>query len=327
MFCEKCGKEIKEGNNYCTNCGTKINTEPVKEEKNSIKIKFNYLIIGIIIVVIGFIGIFGILMLKKQNDEQVINGIDASNITNTETQQNTTNTNTLDTNKELNIDNLNFNILICNNTDIKIEETWKVTSENTNTLFKTFKLDNNKYKGITDVTVSEILDNEEKEFTKIDEEMYHLPEDNYYGLVNSNGDFEIAFGANLQNETKKFKISYTVETAIQVYNDCAELYWQFIGEDFSIPISSVNGTITSEMNTNFQNIECWGHSEEKGNIMKNEDKIQFNLQYLKQGDGLELRLILPKEEFKTANVINKDMLNQIYLEETNQSNTTSNNRI
>ena len=25
MFCKKCGKKIKEGNNFCTKCGTPVN--------------------------------------------------------------------------------------------------------------------------------------------------------------------------------------------------------------------------------------------------------------------------------------------------------------
>jgi len=36
MYCEKCGEKIKEGNNFCTNCGTPkkvINKVEVKEEQ------------------------------------------------------------------------------------------------------------------------------------------------------------------------------------------------------------------------------------------------------------------------------------------------------
>ena len=65
----------------------------------------------------------------------------------------------------------------------------------------------------------------------------------YYGLKNDNGDFEIAWGVGLDNgkETRKYKISYKVNDVISKYNDYAELYWQFIGEDFEIDAKKITG--------------------------------------------------------------------------------------
>ena len=37
MNCKKCGKEIKEGNSFCTNCGTPVNFDVKVGNENNIK--------------------------------------------------------------------------------------------------------------------------------------------------------------------------------------------------------------------------------------------------------------------------------------------------
>ena len=34
MFCSKCGKQVRDGMNYCTNCG-----EPVKKDEGGVNLK------------------------------------------------------------------------------------------------------------------------------------------------------------------------------------------------------------------------------------------------------------------------------------------------
>ena len=57
MICKKCGNEIEEGKKFCTKCGKKVKNE-IEEEKNTINntetitIKFNHLIIVIIVTII-----------------------------------------------------------------------------------------------------------------------------------------------------------------------------------------------------------------------------------------------------------------------------------
>ena len=36
MFCSKCGKQVRDGMNYCTNCG-----EPVKKDEGGVNLKKN----------------------------------------------------------------------------------------------------------------------------------------------------------------------------------------------------------------------------------------------------------------------------------------------
>lgn len=74
MKCSKCGKEIKEGNSFCTNCGTPVNEienninveNKTKKKSNKLKI-----IIPTIVVVLIIICIVVAIILKNKNNEEI----------------------------------------------------------------------------------------------------------------------------------------------------------------------------------------------------------------------------------------------------------------
>ena len=78
MYCKNCGNEIKENENFCGKCGTKVNdnisnintdtdTNTHKiNKKEPIKIKFSYFIIGIIIL---FLLPTFIVFIKNSNSD------------------------------------------------------------------------------------------------------------------------------------------------------------------------------------------------------------------------------------------------------------------
>lgn len=293
MFCTNCGKEIKEGSNFCPNCGKKISTH-----------KF----IPYIVLLVLFILIIAILLiyfLKKDNNNTVGNYSDNSNITE---EYNI---------KELKLRNLDYEILLKQNGNMEVTEIWNIEILDTNTLYKTFTLDPNKFDGITNVKVEEILDkNNTKKFTQIDTEMYQVTQDCYYALINSNGQFEIAWGINTKNKVKTYKITYTIEGAVKLYNDCGELYWMFLGSDFNIPIDNIRGKISTEIESD-KEILAWSHSNnyENGTIKKSGKNIVFTMNNFRPKDYFEIRLALPKEMFTMAEHSNIDRLEQIIQEE------------
>ena len=193
---------------------------------------------------------------------------------------------------------LNFYAEILENGDMEVTERWDIYISNTNTLFKTFKTDINKYTDITDVKVKEIVNGERKEFNEISRYMYHVNKDNYYGLINDDGDFEIAWGVGLDNDSDRriYEISYTVEGAIGKYTDYSQLYWQFVGEDFEIDAKKITGTIIlpNEVN-NKEEIRVWGHTAGlNGEIYATDnDKIEFTIDDFKAGTYVEIRTLFP----------------------------------
>lgn len=300
MICNKCGSEIKDGNSFCTNCGKAIN--------ESGKRKITFIIGGLVIILIIAIVVWN---LNSEKAERFENTPNSNNTYIEETKKEIT---------ETTLNEMKIDVNIRANRDVEVTETWNISIHDVNTLFKTFKLDNSKYEGISNVRVIEIMeDGRTKEFTLIDTEMYHVTKDCYYGLVNSNGEFEIAWGIDTKNKTKTYKISYTIRKPIKIYNDCAELYWNFISSDFSIPITKIEGKINIEtLINNIDEVKVWGHTKNEGTIEMHENYIIFESNNFEKENYLELRLAMPRDKFDLTNVIDKNMLNQIYEEETKE---------
>ena len=232
----------------------------------------------------------------------------------------------------LHLNELTFNANINADGSMNVTETWDIEIKDTNTLFKTFKTDISKYSDITNVQVSEITNGSTRNFTKINTLMYHVTKDSYYGMINDDGNFEIAWGVGLDDSsaTKEYQISYTVEDAITKYSDYAELYWQFVGSDFEINADKITGTITlpSQAQTK-DDIKVWGHTEDlNGEIyITNLDKISFELDGFNSGRYVEIRTLFPTSMIvSTSRIHDVDILNDVIEEETVWANEANSRR-
>ena len=199
---------------------------------------------------------------------------------------------------DLELNNLNFYAQILENGDMEVTEIWDIDIKNTNTLFKTFKTDINKYTDITDVKVREIVNGEYKNFSKTSIYMYHVTKDRYYGLINDDGDFEIAWGVGLDNDSDRrvYEISYKVEDAIGKYTDYSQLYWQFVGENFEIDAKKITGEIFLPNKVeDKEEIRVWGHTAGlNGEIyVTDNNKIEFTIDDFKAGTYVEIRTLFP----------------------------------
>ena len=200
----------------------------------------------------------------------------------------------------LKLNDLDFNVQINNDGSMDVTEIWDINIKETNTLYKSFKTDSKKYSGITNVTVKEITNGQNINFTKTNEWAYHVKKNYYYGTENEDNNFEIGWGVGLDNSsgTRKYEISYTVKDAITKYNDYSELYWQFIGEDFEVPADRITGTIYLPSNvSNQEDIKVWGHTEDlNGTIYATDlNKIEFELNDFRSGRYVEIRTLFPTE--------------------------------
>lgn len=230
---------------------------------------------------------------------------------------------TTKSNASLYLNNLDFYAEIDTNGNMNVTETWNIRISNTNTLYKTFDLDENKYSGITNVQVSEVG---RGDFTETDEWAYHLTKDYYFGGINDDGKFEISFGVGLDDSTatNTYKINYTVVDAIKKYDDCAELYWQFLGSDATVDASKITGTIKlpSEADSK-EDIRVWGHVETlNGEIyVTSTDTVEFSVDNYISGNYVEVRIAMPSEMIETAErTYNKNVLPSIIEEETEWAN-------
>ncbi len=222
-------------------------------------------------------------------------------------------------NASLYLNKLDFYVEIDKNGHMNVTETWDIDVSYTNTLYKTFELDDDKFTNITNVKVSEVG---KGNFTKTNTWVYHLTKNYYFGGINADGDFEIAWGVGLDNSsaTKEYKISYTVVDAVTKHKDCAELYWQFLGDDFEISSEKITGIIKLPSKANSkEDIKVWGHVETlNGEIYAtSSDTVEFSLDSYSSGNYVEVRVAMPTEIFGTVSrTYYKDMLPNIIEQET-----------
>lgn len=229
----------------------------------------------------------------------------------------------------LHLNNLDFDATINSDATMNVTETWNIRIENTNTLFKEFKTDSSKYSKISNVKVSEIRNSLEQPLEQIDQLMYHVTKNCYYGMKNDNGNFEIAWGVGLDDssDTRTYKISYTVYDAVKKYSDYAELYWQFIGSDFGVNASNITGKIRlpSYVETK-EEIKVWGHTEDlNGEIYATSlNTIEFNINQFRSGRFVEVRTLFPNYLITSSNRVSNDsILEKAIEEETNWANAAN----
>ena len=223
---------------------------------------------------------------------------------------------------DLYLNNLDFIAEINYDGSMDVIETWDIKIEDTNTLYKTFKKDKTKYSDITNVKVKQITNGEETTLNAADKWAYHLKKDYYFGGLNDDGLFEIAWGVGLEDKraTRKYEISYTVEDAIAKYSDYAQLYWQFVGKDFEISANKIKGTILLPYDAESkEDIKVWGHTEDlNGEIYATgTNKIEFNINQFRSGRYVEIRTLFPTDMISySARGEEKQILNEVIEEET-----------
>lgn len=213
---------------------------------------------------------------------------------------------------------LDYQVQILANGNMEVVEIWDIYVSETNTLFKDFDLDSSKYSGIANVQVKDLTNG--KLFTPINTEMYHVTKDYYYALPISGDKFEIAWGVGLDDSsaTKKYQISYTVEDAVHVYNDCSQLYWMFVGEENGIPAKKVTGTIKlPKLVKDNEKLRVWAHGPLNGEIQKkSNDTVTFEVNNFEKNTMLEARIVVEEPIFEqTVNKVNQNKLASILEEE------------
>lgn len=221
----------------------------------------------------------------------------------------------------LRLKELDFDVRLNDDGSMDVTETWDISISETNTLYKTFKIDKNKYDSISNFSVKEITAKRNNKFTESRSWQYHLPKDYYFGGINQDNEYEVSWGVGLDDssDTRQYEIKYTVIGAVHKYGDCAELYWQLLGENFQIPANKITGTIKLPSSVdNKKDIRVWGHTEDlNGEInVTDNDTVEFELTNYRANRYVEVRITTPPYIF--WNVYNEnyeDILDDIIEEE------------
>ena len=212
---------------------------------------------------------------------------------------------TTNSHASLYLNNLDFNAQINSDGSMEVVETWDIDVSDTNTLYKTFKRDSSKYSSLKNISVKEITSGKEKDFLETNRWAYHLQKDYFFGGINEDKDYEIAWGVSIDSKTtRQYQISYTVVDAVKRYGDCTELYWQFIGDKFEVEAKKITGKIQLPMIVeNKEDVKVWGHTEYlNGEINVTDNKtVEFNINKYIPNTFVEVRILMPNYLFSNLN--------------------------
>ncbi|NMC56168.1 MAG: DUF2207 domain-containing protein [Eubacteriaceae bacterium] len=144
----------------------------------------------------------------------------------------------------------------------------------------------------------------------------------------------VDWSINATNETRTFIVNYEITNVVKIYNDTADLYWKFIGnEDNELSINSVTINMTLPANAkNYvqgEDIKFWTHVPTVINgeaSFSGANSIIWQASPLPAKTYLESRVIMPTALFSSAPssaYTNKNMLTEILKEEQSLADKTN----
>lgn len=229
------------------------------------------------------------------------------------------------------LNDLNYTVTLNEDGTADIIEKWDIRVSDTNTLFKTFDLNSEKYGDITNVKVSEITNTGDViTFTDTGKYEYHVQKGGYYALKTKATEFEIAWGVSISDTLDKtYEISYRINDAIKNYSDCSEFYWQFVSKTNGISANKVTGTIKlPKAVISKENLRVWAHGPLNGNIeIVDNETVSFEVSNLHAETMVEVRVVLSEDIFtQNTNIAKYDKLENILIEEMRWSNEANRER-
>lgn len=211
--------------------------------------------------------------------------------------------------ENLYLNKVEVNLNVLNDGSIKVEEIWDIDIRDTSTLFITYPKEESNSYSFKDVQYYEdgvwksmvynpTISSEGKE--KL----------NHYHVGMFEGAFELAWGTGLAEGfgNRKYKIEYTKlqtfndKNSINNYLDTAELYHQFVGKNFEIPIKEFYAKINFESEVNKDNSKIWGHGVSTGTIFFKDKGVEVKAYDIDKRNMIEARVLFPKTFISKARI-------------------------
>lgn len=108
------------------------------------------------------------------------------------------------------------------------------------------------------------------------------------------------------NESVAFLLDYKLDKAIVLHNDVAELYWQFIGNDFTDQINDLKIRIHLPNNDDSDFFKVWAHGDLTGEIKKENNKTVYAyVKYLYPNSPVDIRMTFDKNLITDTSKVKK----------------------
>ena len=226
------------------------------------------------------------------------------------------------------IEEMDIQATIQENGDLEVEQTLEYAF-------------NGNYNGIY-ITIPTKYENKEEVISKIDDSIYNAQavvlksvtqvENNKeiaYKKVNSarNGQnavyieennsnvYKLKIYSPSQDESKTFKVKYTLQNVCVKHNDVGELYYNFIGGEWQCTIKEL--TINLFLLNNTKEVKIWGHGPDNGvSKIINNAHVMLKVNNVPTGKYVASRLVFDKSNIPNAQKIsNIDAYELIYNQE------------
>jgi hypothetical protein len=96
-----------------------------------------------------------------------------------------------------------------------------------------------------------------------------------YVVIDRGGVAEVRAFFRASDETREFTLRYTVLDAATRWSDTGEIYWQFVGDEWELPVTDVAIGVRlpnpGEQVVAGENVRAWAHGPLQGTVSINED--------------------------------------------------------
>ena len=104
---------------------------------------------------------------------------------------------------------------------------------------------------------------------------------------------------NASDEKMVITLDYTIENEIVAYRDVADVYWQYVGDQWEVASENVTMTLTLPVPQDAavvagENVRAWGHGPLDGSVKINEDgSVVYTVPKVNAGQYAEARVVFP----------------------------------
>lgn len=152
----------------------------------------------------------------------------------------------------------------------------------------------NKTSGVSDIKVQEIKDGRPEPYMAV--EKAKNGSKGVYTTEESKEKIHLKIYSPSENETKTFRISYTVKNVAIKYSDIAELYYSFIGKQNETAIGRLLINLYLPAATDDARVKLFAHGPINGRIEKIDNRhYQLRVQELPANKYVEGRILFPVE--------------------------------
>ena len=127
-----------------------------------------------------------------------------------------------------------------------------------------------------------------------------------------------------------FLIKYTINNAVVMHNDVAELYWTFIGDGFEDELNNVNIRVYLPEIDSSDNFRVWAHGDLTGEVYKHDNRyLEATINRVKSGSPVDIRMTFDKILIKDSSTLDhshEDALDEIVKVETKRADEANKQR-